>query len=56
MTLPLYPDQIPGTPESDDLKLATRMHGWSFIDQDDHSRYWCDENEEEYMDALFGVV
>ena len=26
------------------------------LDGDDRSRYWCDENEEEYLDALFNVV
>ena len=26
------------------------------LDGDDHSRYWCDENEEEYLDALYNVV
>ena len=23
---------------------------------DDHCRYWCDENEEEYLDSLYGVI
>jgi hypothetical protein len=23
---------------------------------DHHSRYWCDENEDEYIDAVYGVV
>jgi len=23
---------------------------------DDHSRYWCDETEDEYIDQLYGVV
>jgi hypothetical protein len=26
------------------------------LDGDDRSRYWCDENEEEYLDALFNVI
>ena len=26
------------------------------LDGDDRSRYWCDENKEEYLDALFNVV
>ena len=26
------------------------------LDGDDRSRYWCDENVEEYLDALFNVV
>ena len=26
------------------------------LDDDDRARYWCDENEEEYLDALFNVI
>jgi hypothetical protein len=26
------------------------------FDDDDHSRYWCDETEDEYLDSLYGVV
>jgi hypothetical protein len=26
------------------------------LDADDHSRYWCDETEEEFNDSLFNVV
>jgi hypothetical protein len=26
------------------------------LDGDDHSRYWCDENEDEFNDSLFNVV
>jgi cytosine/adenosine deaminase-related metal-dependent hydrolase len=26
------------------------------LDGTDRSRYWCDENEEEYLDALYNVI
>jgi hypothetical protein len=51
-----YPDQVPGSEEYRDLQLARKMHSWSFIDADDHSRYFSDENVEEFEDALFGVI
>jgi len=24
--------------------------------EDNYSRYWCDENEDEQLDALYGVI
>ena len=26
------------------------------LENDEHCRYWCDENEDEYEDALYGVI
>lgn len=48
----LYPEQACWTPEYKDAHL----HKHASNDDDTHSRYWCDESEEEYLDALYGVV
>ena len=29
---------------------------WLYPIDDNHSRYWCDENEDEYEDSLFNVI
>ena len=29
---------------------------WLFNEEYPRSRYWCDENEDEYEDALFNVI
>ena len=27
-----------------------------YLNEETHSRYWCDETEDEYMDALYNVI
>ena len=48
----LFPEDAPWTEEHYELKaLRCRPNP-----DDDHSRYWCDENLLEMEDALFWVV
>jgi hypothetical protein len=44
----LDPNDAPWTPEYQESHPRYR--------DDDHSRYWCDENEAEYFDALYSVI
>jgi hypothetical protein len=49
----LSPEDAPWTEEYRDAQRvinSTRIHG------DNHSRHWCDENSEEFSDALLGVI
>jgi hypothetical protein len=49
----LSPEDAPWTEEYRD---AQRVINSNRIISDDHSRYWCDENVDEFSDALYGVI
>jgi hypothetical protein len=49
----LSPEDAPWTEE---FKDAQRVINSTRIISDHHSRYWCDENSEEFEDALFNVI
>lgn len=49
----MYPDQAPWTEDYYELKALRTRHN---PDEDDHSRYWCEENILELEDALFFCV
>ena len=45
------PNDCPWTDEYRENQTMDRH-----LDLGEHSRYWCDENEDEYIDSLYGVV
>lgn len=49
----MFPDEAPWTEDYHELKALRQRHN---PENDDHSRYWCDENILEMEDALFFCV
>ena len=49
----MFPDEAPWTDDYHELKALRTRHN---PDEDDHSRYWCEENILELEDALFFCV
>lgn len=49
------PNDCPWTEEYRDNWRLRKRYNMITVDEDSRSRYWCDENADEYEDALYNI-